>query len=80
MGQSLSHVEEPVGACASSSLSRPALAKQLPWCGVTSARQGGHPSLTAAGRSLAPAASGEEVAAKVTGTGLSDFFQPQGSV
>lgn len=55
-------------------------AKHLPWCGATSARQGGHPSLTAAGRSLAPAASEEEVAAKVTGTGLSDFFQPWGSV
>lgn len=53
---------------------------RLPWCGATSARQGGHRSLTAAGRSLAPAASEEEVAAKVTGTGLSDFFQPWGSV
>lgn len=83
LGRSI-HVEEPVGACASSSLYRPALAaagqKQLSWCGATSARQGGHPSLTAAGRSLAPAASGKEVAAKVTGTGLSDFFQPWGSV
>lgn len=55
-------------------------AKQLPWCGATSARQGGHPSLTAAGRSLAHTASEREVAAKVTGTGLSDFFQPWGSV
>lgn len=55
-------------------------AKQLLWCGASSGRQGGHPNLTAAGRGLAPAASEEEAAAKVTGTGLSDFFQPWGNV
>lgn len=55
-------------------------ADQLLWRGASCARQGGHPSLTAAGRGLAPAASEEEAAAKVTGTGLSDFSQPRGSV
>lgn len=63
-----------------SSLCRLALAKQLPWCGASSGCQGGHPSLTAAGRGLAPTASEEEVAAKVTGTELSDFSQPWGNV
>lgn len=54
-------------------------AERFPWWCASSARQGGRCSLTAAGRSLAPAASGVE-AAKVTGTLLSDFssFSPAG--